>query len=105
MPLVASSAPELLTALAGLCHIDGERLRIDDERGFRERGIRDVAWTAAFATDPGAIETAQWLVWGAAQELGAHSASIQDLYMARARGEGSGFTVPAINIPAQTFAM
>ena len=105
MPLVAASAPELLTALAGLCHIDGERLRIDDERGFRDRGIRDVAWTAALATDPGAIETAQWLAWEAAQELGAHSASIQDLYMARARGEVSGFTVPAINIRAQTFDM
>jgi fructose/tagatose bisphosphate aldolase len=105
MPLVAASAPELVTALAGLCHIEGERLRIDDERGFRDRGIRDVAWTAAFATDPGAIETAQWLAWEAAQELGAHSASIQDLYMARARGEVSGFTVPAINIRAQTFDM
>ncbi len=42
---------------------------------------------------------------GGAQELGAHSASIQDLYMARARGEVSGFTVPAINIRAQTFDM
>ena len=105
MPLVASSPPELLAALAGLCHLDGERLRIDDEAGFRDRGIRDVAWTAAFATDPGAIEAAQWLAWEAAQELGAHSASIQDLYMARARGEVSGFTVPAINIRAQTFDM
>ena len=105
MPLVAASAPELLAALAGLCHIDGERLGIDDEPGFRDRGIRDVAWTAAFATDPGAVETAQWIVWEAAQELGAHSASIQDLYMARARGEVSGFTVPAINIRAQTFDM
>jgi fructose/tagatose bisphosphate aldolase len=105
MPLVAASAPELLDALVGLCHIDGERLRIDDEQGFRDRGIRDVAWTAAFATDPGAIEAAQWLAWEASQELGAHSASIQDLYMARARGEVSGFTVPAINIRAQTFDM
>ena len=105
MPLVAASAAELLTALAGLCHIDGERLRIDDERGFRDRGIRDVAWTAAFATDPGTIEAAQWLVWEASQALGAPSASIQDLYTARARGEVSGFTVPAINIRAQTFDM
>src|SRR6185369_13295490 len=34
-----------------------------------------------------------------------HSASIEELYRARARGEVSGFTVPAINIRAQTFDM
>ena len=50
-------------------------------------------------------EAAQWLVWEASQELGAHSASIQELYAARGRGEVSGFTVPAINLRAQTFDM
>jgi fructose/tagatose bisphosphate aldolase len=105
MPSVASSAAELLSALAGLAHLDGDRLAIDDEHGFRDRGIRDLAWTAAFATDPGATEAAQWLVWEASQALGALSASIHDLYMARARGEVRGFTVPAINIRAQTFDM
>ena len=44
-------------------------------------------------------------MWEAAQALGARSASIHELYMARARGEVSGFTVPAINIRAQTFDM
>src|SRR5712692_2666208 len=105
MPSVAASAAELLSALAGLAHLDGDRLTIDDEQGFRDRGIRDLAWTAAFATDPGATEAAQWLVWEASQTLGALSASIQDLYMARAQGEVGGFTVPAINIRAQTFDM
>ncbi len=33
------------------------------------------------------------------------SASIQELYMARSRGEVSGFTVPAMNLRAQTFDM
>ena len=51
------------------------------------------------------MEAARWLIHEAARELGAHSASIHDLYMARARGEVSGFTVPAINIRAQTFDM
>jgi pimeloyl-ACP methyl ester carboxylesterase len=37
--------------------------------------------------------------------LGAGSASIQALYEARARGDVSGFTVPAINLRAQTFDM
>ena len=44
-------------------------------------------------------------MWEASQALGAPSASIHDLYLARGRGEVSGFTVPAINIRAQTFDM
>src|SRR5207247_3796488 len=72
---------------------------------LRADGIRDLAWTAVFSEDPATVEVAQWIVWEAAQELGARSASIHELYLARARGEVSGFTVPAINLRAQTFDM
>ena len=105
MPHVASSPSELLATLAGSAHLDGERLVIDDEAAFRAGGIRDLAWTAAFSTDEVTTAAAQWLVWEASQELGARSSSIQGLYDARARGEVTGFTVPAINIRAQTFDM
>src|SRR4029077_5369149 len=105
MPSVATSIADLIAALTGAAHVDGESLVIDDEAAFRDRSIRDLAWTAAFTTDEGTAEGARWLVWEAAQALGAQSASIQDLYLARARGEVGGFTVPAINIRAQTFDM
>src|SRR6187401_378419 len=105
MPHVATSPTELLAAIAGSAHLDGERLVIDDEAAFRDAGIRDLAWTAAFSTDEATTAAAQWLVWEASQALGARSASIQGLYDARARGEVAGFTVPAINIRAQTFDM
>jgi fructose/tagatose bisphosphate aldolase len=105
MPTVARSASELLAGLARIAHLDGDRLVVDDAAVFRDRGIRDLAWTAAFAEDEGAVAAARWLVWEASQELGALSASIQELYLARARGEVSGFTVPAINLRAQTFDM
>ncbi len=105
MPHVASSVADLLARLDGLAHIDADRLVIDDEARFRDVGIRDLAWTAAFTDDDATAEAAQWIVWEASQALGARSASIQELYSARARGEVSGFTVPAINIRAQTFDM
>jgi fructose/tagatose bisphosphate aldolase len=105
MPVVASSVSELLQALEGAIHLEGDSVVVDDERQLRDAGIRDLAWTAAFATDPATIEAAQWIVWQAAQATGVLSASIQDLYLARARGEIHGFTVPAINIRAQTFDM
>jgi fructose/tagatose bisphosphate aldolase len=105
MPNVAGSPSELLSNLAGAIRVDGGRLIVEDASSLRGDGIRDLAWTAAFTTDPATAETAQWLVWEAAQALGARSASIHELYMARARGEVSGFTVPAINLRAQTFDM
>jgi fructose/tagatose bisphosphate aldolase len=105
MPHVATSPTELMTTLGSAAHIDGDRLVIDDERTFRDATIRDLAWTAAFAEDDSTKEAAQWIVWDASQALGAVSASIHELYMARGRGEVNGFTVPAINLRAQTFDM
>ncbi len=105
MPHVATSAADLLETIRPAAHLDGDLLVIDDEAAFRKTFVADLAWTDAFATDDATTTAAQWLIWEASQALGAHSASIQDLYAARARGEVSGFTVPAINLRAQTFDM
>ena len=105
MPHVATSPADLLETIRPAAHLDGDLLVIDDEAAFRSTAIRDLAWTAAFSTDEATTAAAQWLVWEASQALGAQSASIQELYRARARGEVHGFTVPAINIRAQTFDM
>ena len=105
MPHVATSPADLIETIAPTAHLDGERLVIDDAPAFRDATIRDLAWTAAFSTDDATTAAAQWLIWEASQELGAQSASIHELYMARGRGEVSGFTVPAVNLRAQTFDM
>ena len=105
MPYVATSPADLLAHLAGIAHLDGDRLVIDDEARFRSESAADLAWTAAFTSDDPTAEAVRWIVWEASQALGARSASIQELYMARSRGEVSGFTVPALNIRAQTFDM
>src|SRR5712691_3009096 len=62
-----------------------------------------LAWTAVFAQDAGLRDTARWVIRGAATAAGAWPASILDLYMARGRGECSGFTVPAFNIRGITY--
>lgn len=105
MPHVATAVSDLLARLDGISRIDDGSLVVVDEARFRGEGIRDLAWTAAFSSDEGTVEAARWIVWEASQALGARSASIQELYAARGRGEVSGFTVPAINIRAQTFDM
>jgi fructose/tagatose bisphosphate aldolase len=105
MPHVAASVADLLSHLDGVGHLDGERLVIDDEGRFRAQAAADLAWTAAFTTDDPTAEAVRWIVWEASQALGARSASIEELYRARGRGEIHGFTVPAVNIRAQTFDM
>lgn len=104
-PIVAATTDALRDALAGICHMDGDRLVIDDEAGFRDAGVRTAVWSATFADEPAVVEAARWLIWDASQQLGAPSASIHELYMARGRGEVGGFTVPAINIRTQVFDM
>jgi fructose/tagatose bisphosphate aldolase len=105
MPHVAERVPELTSRLDGAAHLDGDALAVDDETRFRSETIRDLAWTAAFTSDEPTAGAAQWLIHEAARVLGAHSASIEELYRARSRGEVHGFTVPAINLRAQTFDM
>jgi fructose/tagatose bisphosphate aldolase len=104
-PTPAGSANELLRALEGVAHLDGERLVIDDQRAFRDTGVRTAVWTATFAEDRDTIDAARWIVWQASQVLGAPSWSIHELYMARGRGEVNGFTVPAVNLRTQVFDM
>jgi fructose/tagatose bisphosphate aldolase len=104
-PSVAGSPGELLGLLAGIVHVDSDRLVVDDPVALRGRGIRDLAWSATFSADPATVEAARWIVWEASQALGARSASIHELYMARGRGEVGGFSVPAINLRTQVFDM
>ncbi len=104
-PAVAASVAQLLDRLQGSLRLAGGGVVIDDAAAFRTRGIRDLAWTATFSDDPATVEVARWLIWEASVLLDAPSASIHELYMARGRGEVSGFTVPAINLRTQVFEM
>ncbi len=105
MATVAASIPELIALLEGTARIEGDRVVVTDEAAFRGRTIEDLAWTQTFSGDAATVDVARWIIWEASQALGARSASIQDLYAARARGEVRGFTVPAINIRIQAFDM
>ena len=105
MPYVATSPADLLAHLSGIAHVAEDTLVIDDAARFRSEAAADLAWTAAFTADDATAEAARWLVWEGSQALGARSASIQELYMARSRGEVCGFSVPAMNLRAQTFDM
>ena len=104
-PRVAASVGELVSYLEGICHIEGERVVIDDVEAFRSTAIKDIAWSATFSESEEVVEAARWMVWEASQELNVRSASIHELYMARSRDEYSGWSEPAINLRTQVFDM
>jgi fructose/tagatose bisphosphate aldolase len=104
-PKPAGSVAELMRALEGSAHVSDGRLLIDDANAFRSDGVKAAVWTATFSEDADAVEVARWIIWEASQALGARSASINELYMARGRGEIGGFTVPAVNLRTQVFDM
>ena len=103
--MTLTSADELRDRLAGLAHIVGERLEIDDESRFRDELIDELAFEAVFNDDGGLRDACRWLIWSASQALGCGSASIHELYLARGREEldATQFTVPAVNVRAAAY--
>jgi fructose-bisphosphate aldolase, class II len=72
-------------------------IKIRDQAKLRSPATDRLAWQAVFGNSE-EREAARWLLWELGQSTGARPASINDLYLARGRGECGGFTVPAINV-------
>ena len=104
-PTPAGSLSDLLSAIAPAARIVDDELVIEDETSFRSDAIRSLVWSATFSETADVVEAARWLIWEASQKLDARSASIHELYIARGRGDVSGFTVPAVNLRTQVFDM
>ncbi len=87
----------LASSLEGVIRVEADAVEVLDEQAVRTDLIEQLAWTSAFGEgDP--QEVSRWLVRQIAVALGAYPASIQDLYMAAARGEYNNITTPAINV-------
>jgi len=105
MSTVATSPAHLLQLLRPYLGVSEDGgLVVTDPKGLRSSGASILAWTAAFASDPATIQSAQWLTRAGAWELGIYSASIAPLYAARARGAYEGLSVPALNLRTQVFS-
>src|SRR6476661_5218998 len=72
-------------------------VKVRDPSKLRSVATDRLAWQAVFGS-AAEREVARWLLWELGQVTGARPASINDLYLARGRGECGGFTVPAINV-------
>ena len=88
--------------LKGAVVVDGGRVTVKDEAVLATDAM-DALIRAAVFGDQDTRDNARWLIWEIGQEVGVIPSSIHDLYMARGRGEVSGFTVPAINVRGMAY--
>src|SRR5919112_5675614 len=72
-------------------------VQVRDQGKLRSPATDRLVWQAVFEAGDDR-EAARWLLWELGQATGARPASINDLYLARGRGECGGFTVPAFNV-------
>jgi fructose/tagatose bisphosphate aldolase len=93
---------EILDLLGGGVQLADGKAVIQDDARFRENAYR---LAEVSALESGTRQSlARYITRSAAEASGVYLASINDLYMARGRGEiPSNFTVPAINLRALTF--
>lgn len=81
----------------GAVRVEKSGVTILNPVALQSERMDELVYEAVFG-EPGARDGARALLWQLGQALGARPASIHDLYIARGRGECSGFTVPAINV-------
>lgn len=101
--LQAAGVKDLLDRVADAVRVGDGGVEVLDETALRGRAIEILASAAALGADEDVRDTARWIIGEAGDRLGIRPASIHDLYMARGRGEVSGFTVPAMNIRGVAF--
>jgi len=77
--------------------LEGGRLQVREPAALQSEAMDALVWDAVFGA-AGEVESARRLLWELGQATGIRPASIHELYLARGRGECSGFTVPAMNI-------
>ena len=97
-----ASVPEMLSAVRGSVQPNNGGVRVTDPEMLRNEHLDNLVYTAVFGDDE-TRAAARWLIWQAAWEMGVKSASIDDLYQARARGEYEGATVPAVNVRGMAY--
>ena len=101
--MTTQTLQSLLADLDGSVSVDDGKVSVGDEKKLRGTPIDTLAKAAVFG-EKGRQASARWLLWELGQEMGIYPASINELYMARGRGEVPlNFTVPAINLRAMTY--
>jgi fructose/tagatose bisphosphate aldolase len=88
--------------LGPVAAVENHRIILKEPASLASTRMDELAKLAVFG-DTDEKEWARWTILELGQVVGVRPASIHELYMARGRGEVSGFTVPAMNIRGASY--
>ena len=98
-----SQATQASHTLGGAVRVDNGHVVVEREQDLASPAMDALVREAVFSQGQ-ARDHARWLIWEIGQEVGVRAASINDLYLARGRGEArGGWTVPAMNVRGMTY--
>ena len=98
-----SQATRASQTLGGAVRVDNGHVAVVREQDLASPAMDALVREAVFGQGQ-ARDHARWLIWEIGQEVGVRAASINDLYLARGRGDApGGWTVPAMNVRGMTY--
>ena len=100
---MSSQATRASQTLGGAVRVDNGHVVVAREQDLASPATDALVREAVFGQGQ-ARDHARWLIWEIGQEVGVRAASINDLYLARGRGDApGGWTVPAMNVRGMTY--
>ncbi len=99
---MSKSLDSLHRVLGPVAVVENSQVQLKEPSLLASTHMDDLVRLAVFG-DVEEKEWARWVIWELGRQVGVCPASIHDLYMARGRGEVSGFTVPAINVRGMSY--
>jgi fructose-bisphosphate aldolase class II len=98
MPAPAS----ISKAISPFASLSGNAVTINNEAKLAGPAMDALVRLAVFGNDD-EREWARWVIWETGRAVGVFSASIQDFYVARGKGDVPPVTVPAMNIRGASY--
>lgn len=99
---MSKSIDSLHRVLGSMAAVADNRVVLTEPESLASSRMDDLVRLAVFGSEEEKA-WARWTIWELGQAVGVRPASIHELYMARGRGEISGFTVPAINVRGMSY--
>src|SRR5918998_349804 len=94
---MADATQRVIDLYGGAVRLVQGGVQVQDQAKLRSPATDRLVWQAVFASGDDR-EAARWLLWEMGQVTGARPASINDLYLARGRGECGGVTAPPLKV-------
>jgi len=100
---MSNNATRAVQTLGGAIRVDNGHVVVARESDLASPAMDALVREAVFGQGQ-TRDHARWVIWEIGQEVGVRAASINDLYLARGRGEArGGWTVPAINVRGMSY--